>query len=228
MTQKYIFPDPSLADEDGLLAAGGDLSVEALLTAYSMGIFPWFDESSPILWWCPDPRMVLFPDKLKISESLFQKIRNKKYQVLIDKNFHEVIHHCSAVKRKDQNGTWITAKMKDAYTVLHQEGYAHSFETYYEDKLAGGLYGVSLGKTFFGESMFHLVSDASKIALYYLVMVLKCLDFNMIDVQQSTTHMKSLGAEEIPREKFLKILASSMKSPTIKGSWSQFVELLKD
>jgi len=228
LTRKYIFPDPALADEDGLLAAGGDLSVEALLTAYSLGIFPWFDESSPILWWCPDPRMVLFLDKLKISESLYQKIRNNKYHVLIDQNFHEVIHHCSAVKRKDQNGTWITAEMMDAYSVLHQEGYAHSFETYYEGKLAGGLYGVSLGKTFFGESMFHIMSDASKIALYYLVMVLKRLGFDIIDVQQSTAHMRSLGAEEIPREEFLKMLSSSLQSPTIKGSWSQFVELLKD
>lgn len=226
MTQKYIFPDPSLADEDGLLAAGGDLSVNALLAAYSHGIFPWFDENSPILWWCPDPRMVLFPEKYKVSDSLYQKIRNRKYHLRIDESFEKVIHQCAVVRRKGQHATWITVEMQDAYIALHQEGYAHSFEIYYEDQLAGGLYGVSLGKTFFGESMFFLKTDASKIALYYLVMLLKHLNFDMIDAQQSTNHLKSMGAEDIPRAKFLEILSSSLKYPAIKGSWSEFAKIL--
>ncbi|MBN2480628.1 MAG: leucyl/phenylalanyl-tRNA--protein transferase [Bacteroidales bacterium] len=225
---KYIFPDPALADEEGLLAAGGDLSVEALLTAYSQGIFPWFDDNSPILWWCPDPRMVLFPDKFRISESLHQKIRNKRYHVSIDEHFSDVLHHCAGVRRKGQTSTWITDEMRKAYNILHQEGYAHSFETYYDNQLVGGLYGVSLGKTFFGESMFYLMADASKISLYYLVMLMKHLYFDMIDTQQSTGHLKSLGAEEIPRARFLEILSASMQSPTIKGRWCAFIEMLHD
>ena len=146
----------------------------------------------------------------------------------IDRHFGDVIRHCAIVKRKDQDATWITDEMLRAYRMLHQEGYAHSFETYCGDQLVGGLYGVSLGKTFFGESMFYLQTDASKISLYHLVILLKYLKFDMIDAQQSTSHLRSLGAEEIPRERFLKILSSSLQAPTIKGSWSGFAEVLQD
>lgn len=228
MAAEYIFPDPSTADGDGLLAVGGDLSVESLLTAYAQGIFPWFDEKSPILWWCPDPRMVLFPEKIRISDSLARKIKDLRYEVRFDEHFTDVIKHCAAVRRKGQSGTWITSEIKEAYAVLHHEGFAHSVETYYDGDLAGGLYGVSLGRVFYGESMFHLKSDASKIALVYLTRLVKHLGFALIDAQQSTEHLRTMGAEEIPRERFLKIISEAMKHPTIKGSWSGIADTLKD
>ncbi len=180
MALEYIFPDPLKADAEGLVAAGGDLSVEALLTAYSQGIFPWFDKDSPILWWSPDPRMVLFPDKFKISVSYKQKIKSRKFTILIDRNFEEVIRQCAAVRRKGQKGTWITDDIIRAYTALHMEGYAHSFEAWHEGKLAGGLYGVSMGGAFFGESMFYNMTDASKVAFYHLVMLASKLDFAIV------------------------------------------------
>ena len=222
MALKYIFPDPLKADAEGLVAAGGDLSVDALLTAYSKGIFPWFNNDSPILWWSPDPRMVLFPDKFKISASFKQKIKSRKFTVLIDRNFEEVISQCAAVRRKGQKGTWITDDIIRAYTDLHREGYAHSFEAWHEGKLAGGLYGASLGGAFFGESMFYNMTDASKVAFYHLVMLASKLDFDVIDAQQSTSHLKSLGAEDIPRTEFIKILKNSLQRQTIKGSWKRF------
>jgi leucyl/phenylalanyl-tRNA--protein transferase len=219
MPFEYQFPDPITADPDGLLAAGGDLSPEALITAYSQGIFPWYNNDSPILWWSPDPRLVLFPDKFKISNSLNQRIKSSKYSVSADTDFEGVIRHCALVKRNDQNGTWITPEMTQAYIYLHQAGVAHSFETYYNDQMVGGLYGVSLGRAFFGESMFHLMSDASKIALFYLVEWTKRNNFRFIDAQQSTAHLKSMGAEEISRDRFLKLLAAALKYPTMKGRW---------
>src|SRR5512133_1018213 len=169
MAFEYQFPDPATAEHDGLLAVGGDLSIESLITAYSMGIFPWFNEESPILWWSPDPRMVLFPEKFIISDSLRQSLRNGRYTVKIDNDFNGVISHCASVKRKGQSGTWITDEMKQAYIMLHKAGYAHSFETWHDDELVGGLYGVSLGRAFFGESMFYSMRDASKIAFHMLV-----------------------------------------------------------
>jgi len=228
MARQYLFPDPSTADKDGLLAAGGDLSVESLVAAYTRGIFPWFSDTSPILWWCPDPRMVLFPEKIRVSKNLARKVKDARYEVRFDENFGEVIRLCAAMKRKGQKGTWITNEMKQAYMALHHEGFAHSVETYFEGKLAGGLYGVSLGRVFYGESMFHLMSDASKIALVRLASLLRQLGFAIIDAQQSTEHLRSLGAEEIPREKFLRIISEAMKSSTIKGSWSGFTGLLRD
>jgi len=218
MSYVYQFPDPLTADADGLLAAGGDLSIESLVTAYSMGIFPWYNED-PILWWSPDPRMVLFPSALRISPSLKQRLASGYYQVKTDHAFGEVISHCAMVKRKDQEGTWITDEMLKAYTNLHEAGFAHSFETYHQGKLAGGLYGVSLGRVFFGESMFHLKTDASKVALYNLVEWCKQHEFCFIDAQQSTSHLKSLGAVETPRPKFLKMLHAGLKFPTVKGKW---------
>jgi leucyl/phenylalanyl-tRNA--protein transferase len=214
-----LFPDPGKADPEGLLAIGGDLSVDTLIKAYSLGIFPWYSEEMPILWWCPDPRMVLFPQKFKVSKSLRQTIRQKKYTVKIDESFEKVIENCALSKRKGQEGTWITNEMKQAYIRLFKEGYAHSFETYYNNELVGGLYGVSLGRTFFGESMFYKMTDASKVALYCLIERLKKWNFHFIDAQQSTQHMKMLGAEEISREEFLRILKVSLKESTIKGNW---------
>jgi leucyl/phenylalanyl-tRNA--protein transferase len=215
----YIFPDPESADKEGLVAVGGDLSEKALITAYSNGIFPWYSEGSVILWWSPDPRMILFPHKFRISHSLSQKIKQHKFEIEIDKNFESVIHHCAIAKRKKQSGTWITPEMQQAYTKLHLNGYAHSVETYYHGHLVGGLYGVSLGRAFFGESMFYLMPDASKLALYYLTEQLKKWNFHFIDAQQSTTHLKNLGAEDVPRKKFLKLLKNSLQYPTKQGKW---------
>lgn len=219
MPFQYQFPDPRTAEADGLLAVGGDLSVESLLTAYTQGIFPWYGENSPILWWSPDPRLVLFPTSFKVSDSLNQRIRSGKYVVKTDSNFSDVINLCATVYRKGQKGTWLTPEMIEAYIRLHEAGYAHSFETWKDGDLVGGLYGVSLGKAFFGESMFHLVPDASKIALHALVKWCLDYDFHFIDAQQSTSHLKSLGAEEITRPRFLKLLKNALKYNTIKGPW---------
>ncbi len=219
LSDEIVFPDPELANEIGLLAIGGDLSIERLLLAYSNGIFPWYSEDDPIMWWSPDPRMVLFPEKLKLSKSLQQRIKNKEYEVKFDTNFKEVIENCSKTVRKDQEGTWITQEMKDAYLDLHESGFAHSVETYYNDKLAGGLYGISLGRAFFGESMFYRERDASKIALYHLVQKIKEWGFHFIDTQVETQHLKSLGAINIKRSKFLSLLKKSLNYPTLKGKW---------
>ncbi|MCK4853169.1 MAG: leucyl/phenylalanyl-tRNA--protein transferase [Bacteroidales bacterium] len=213
------FPEVTLAGEDGLLAVGGSLEVPILLEAYSKGIFPWYAEGSPILWWSPDPRMVLFPDRFKVSKSLGQTLRKGDLKIRLDSCFSDVIRHCSKVPRPDQDGTWITEEMIMAYILLHEEGYAHSVEVFSGGELVGGLYGVSLGKAFFGESMFHLRKDASKVALYHLVEFARQNNFELIDTQQSTPHLKSLGAEEIPRIRFLYILQQSLTQNTIKGSW---------
>jgi len=213
------FPDPQLAIESGLLAVGGDLSIERLLQAYSQGIFPWYSDEDPILWWSPDPRMVLFPEKMKISKSLKQTLKKKEYEIKFDTNFKGVIENCSKTLRKDQDGTWITKQMKDAYLKLHKLGYAHSVETYYNGKLVGGLYGLSLGMAFFGESMFYKEKDASKIALYFLVQKINECDFHFIDTQVETPHLKSLGAINISRKEFLSMLNKTLNFPTIKGKW---------
>jgi leucyl/phenylalanyl-tRNA--protein transferase len=214
------FPDPELAGEDGILAAGGSLDISVLLEAYSKGIFPWYSEGTPVLWWSPDPRMVLFPERLKISRSLQQTLRKKTFEVRMDTAFPEVIEYCSKTPRTGQDGTWITQDMMEAYNELHTEGYAHSVEVYREGELAGGLYGVSLGGVFFGESMFHLERDASKVALYHLVEFIRKNEFDMIDAQQSTSHMRSLGAEEIPRSRFLEILETSLRKDTLQQNWN--------
>ena len=214
------FPEPSLAGEDGLLAAGGTLETEVLLEAYSRGIFPWYSADSPILWWSPDPRMILFPESFKVSKSLSKSIRNTDYQVRMDTAFAEVIHHCAKQPRPGQEGTWITQEMIDAYERLHEQGYAHSVEVFGRGGLAGGLYGVSLGRAFFGESMFHLERDASKIAFHSLVDFTQRNDFDFIDAQQSTNHLKSMGAEEVSRERFLVILEKSLEKSTLRGKWS--------
>ncbi len=214
------FPEPILAGEDGLLAAGGTLDLDVLLEAYSRGIFPWYSEGSPILWWSPDPRMVLFPDRFKVSKSLDQTIRKGEFRIRTDTAFPEVIRQCARQPRPGQEGTWITQDMIDAYIRLHEEGYAHSFESWKEGKLVGGLYGVSLGRAFFGESMFHLERDASKIAFHYLVEFAKQQQFDFIDTQQSTPHLKSLGALEISRKEFLDLLERTLQKDTLKGRWT--------
>ena len=221
MPFEYQFPDPGTADSDGLLAAGGDLSIASLVTAYSQGIFPWYNQNSPILWWSPDPRMILFPDKFIASASLKQRIRSDLYNVTIDTDFEGVIRQCSSVKRNGQDGTWITDDMLKAYINLHHAGLAHSFETWHKGVLVGGLYGVSLGNAFFGESMFHRMRDASKVAFYYLVKWAILHDFHFIDTQQSTPHLKSMGAEEIARDVFLKLLKKALQCETVKGKWRE-------
>ena len=223
LTNELVFPHPSQAEDNGLLAIGGDLSTDRLLLAYANGIFPWFSEGEPILWWSLNPRLVLFPDKLRISKSLKQTIRNKKFTVSFDENFEEVIRQCAGVKRIGQKDTWICKDMIEAYIKLHHEGFAHSVEIKFDGQLVGGLYGISLGRVFYGESMFFKMPDASKVALYYLVERLKSWDFMVIDAQQDTPHMRSLGAETIPLDAFHEILIKSSKYHTISGNWGEMV-----
>lgn len=191
----------ALSDPNGLLAAGGNLSPQRLLEAYSKGIFPWFNENEPILWWSPNPRMVLFPHELKISRSLRRTLRKSRYQIRTDYAFSEVIQAC-AMPRRGQPGTWINPEMINAYTELHEMGLAHSVETWMDDILVGGLYGVSLGKVFFGESMFSRAPDTSKIALVHLIKQLQYWEFGLIDCQVRTNHLETLGAREISRVEF--------------------------
>lgn len=204
LTKDIWFPDVSEATEDGLLAVGGDLSVERLLFAYQSGIFPWFSEEEPILWWSPNPRFVLFPQKLKVSKSMKQVLRNKDYTVTVNKAFKDVIVECSKIKRTKQGGTWITQSMIDAYMKLYEIGYAKSVEVWNQNKLVGGFYGVDLGNgVFCGESMFTKESNASKVAFITFVQTNSC---KLIDCQVFTKHLESLGAQEISREVFLKYL----------------------
>lgn len=219
LNDEIRFQHPSMSEEDGLLAIGGDLSAERLLLAYANGIYPWFSDDSPILWWSPDPRMVLIPGEFKKSKSLAQTIRRGKFEISFDRDFKSVIKNCAEAGQREKEGTWITPEMISAYVNLHEMGYAHSVETYINGSLAGGLYGVSLGKAFFGESMFHLVRDASKVALSALVD--RCIqwNFHFIDAQQRTEHLRSLGAKPIPRSTFLTLLEGALKHPTLSGNW---------
>jgi leucyl/phenylalanyl-tRNA--protein transferase len=220
LSEELIFPNPELAEEDGLLAIGGDLSPERLLLAYANGIFPWFNEGDPLLWWSLNPRLILFPENFKCSASLQRCIKSLKFEFKLDTCFDEVISNCSKVNRNGDNETWITSEMIKAYSKLHELGFAHSAETFYQGKLVGGLYGVSLGKMFVGESMFHQMTDASKVALFHLTEKLKEWDFHFIDAQQPTSHLKSLGASELERIKFLELLKKAISCPTKKGNWS--------
>ena len=213
------FPTPHLASEDGLLAVGGDLSQERLLLAYRMGIFPWFSNNEPILWWSPDPRLVLYPHEIKISKTLRKIIKKDVFNVSMDLAFNEVINQCAQVRVQKNEGTWIVRDMIDAYCNLHEEGFAHSVEVWHQGDLAGGLYGVSLGKCFFGESMFTRVSNASNVGLVKLLEHLKELSFDMIDCQVPTEHLIRFGARQIPRIRFLHQLEKSLKAPTRKGKW---------
>lgn len=217
------FPDLDEADESGLLAIGGDLSIERLKMAYSKGIFPWYEDGMPILWWSPDPRMVLFPGKMIISHSLKQSLKKSQFTFSIDKAFDKVISSCSRTPRKGENGTWITNEMKNAYIRLHEAGYAHSAETWLDGKLVGGLYGVAIGKVFFGESMFHHETNASKVALFHLVEKLQKWGFEIIDTQVYTNHLESLGGELIPRSQYMHILERAQLTKDVKGSWKERV-----
>lgn len=203
---------------NGLLAAGADLSVERLLDAYAHGIFPWFNEGEPLLWWSPDPRMVLFPPELRLSRSLRKRIRARTFDVTMDTAFADVMSACGETRRGEE-GTWISPEMIDAYTELHRRGHAHSVEAWAEGQLAGGLYGVALGRMFFGESMFARQPDASKVALSRLVDQLERWGFEMIDCQVATPHLASLGAREIPREEFIARLAALMAQPAMPSPW---------
>ena len=206
LSDNIWFPPVSSASIDGMIAIGGDLSVERLLLAYRSGIFPWYNEGEPIVWYSPDPRMVLFPEKLKVSKSMRQLINKKIFKVTFNTHFNEVIANCKIMNRNDQLGTWITDEMQKAYTKLHDFGVAKSVEVWLDDKLVGGLYGIDLGTIFCGESMFSHVSNASKIAFIYLVEKLKSENYSLIDCQMYTSHLESLGAQEIPRSDFLKYL----------------------
>ena len=209
----------ALKDPNGLLAAGGDLSPERLLEGYRQGIFPWYSEGDPILWWSPDPRMVLFPSELRVSRSLGKALRNRRYEVRFDSAFGEVIESCAA-PRKGEAGTWIGDAMTAAYLELHRLGHAHSVETWIDGALAGGLYGVAIGGVFFGESMFSRARDASKIALAALVAHLKSAGFGLIDCQMHTRHLETLGAREIPRARFSRLLEDLIHYPRSPGTWS--------
>lgn len=205
LSDKIWFPPVDEAIEDGLLAIGGDLSTERLLLAYRKGIFPWFQGDIP-LWWSPDPRFVLFPDELKISRSMQQLIRNKRFELRINTDFSGVIRACKEQPREGQDGTWITDEVEAAYTRLHQMGYAHSAEAWLNGELVGGLYGIRMGQVFFGESMFSRVSNASKFAFICYVEQLKREGVRLIDCQVYTSHLESLGATMIPRKKFIELL----------------------
>lgn len=209
----------ALRDPNGLLAAGADLSVPRLLEAYRRGIFPWFSEGEPILWWSPDPRMVLFPRELRVTRSLAKTLRNRPYEIRFDTAFRAVMQGCSA-PRPGQAGTWITDTMIDAYCDLHEAGWAHSVETWIDGELAGGLYGVAIGRLFFGESMFSRRTDASKIALVHLVRRLEQAGTELIDCQMRTDHLASFGAREIPRRVFSARVAELVHSTALPSRWT--------
>ena len=210
--------DQALVEPNGLLAAGGDLSPQRLLDAYTHGIFPWFNEDDPVLWWSPDPRMVLFPCDLHISRSLRRTIRARRFSVTFDRVFDAVMEGCAA-PRRHQDGTWITSDMVMAYRRLAQLGFAHSVEAWEGSELVGGLYGVALGRIFYGESMFSRRSDGSKVALAHLARQLEQWKFVLIDCQMATGHLASLGAREIPRDDFLRHVKAGVAQPAIPAPW---------
>lgn len=214
LLDELVFPPPELAEDNGLLAVGGDLSSARLLLAYSMGIFPWFNDADPLLWWSPDPRCVLFPHQLHVSRRLARTLRQAPFKVTFNQAFGEVITACSRISRRQDEGTWITLEMLEAYQRLHRLGYAHSIEAWQHGQLVGGLYGVSLGRFFFGESMFHRVSQASKVAFVTLVRTLQQQNFLLIDCQLPSHHLHTLGARNIPRKTFLDLLPRGGLQPS--------------
>ncbi|MCC6722969.1 MAG: leucyl/phenylalanyl-tRNA--protein transferase [Saprospiraceae bacterium] len=220
------FPPAELATAEGILAVGGDLSPERLLKAYTKGIFPWFNEGDPITWWSPDPRMVLFPSELKVSKSMRPYFNQGKYELSFDKDFRGVMRNCQQPRSNQYGGTWITNDMVEAYCQLHDLGFAHSVEVWQDDDLVGGLYGVAIGKCFFGESMFSRLSNASKFGFISLVKKLGQLGFWVVDCQQQTQHLGRLGARPIPRADFLAILERNEHEPTLQGNWTWFSERL--
>ena len=215
----YSFPPASLANREGLLAFGGDLSPTRLLVAYANGIFPWYSEGEPLLWWSLDPRLVMIPGEMRVSKSLRHTLHSGRFECRIDTDFEGVMRHCASAPRDGQVGTWITDDMVEAYTQLFRMGLAHSFEAYHEDELVGGLYGVALGKLFCGESMFHSMTDASKVAFHHLHRFLVDHGFKLIDCQQETKHLVSLGAYTIDRREYLRMIRDLVAEPTLKGNW---------
>lgn len=218
LSEELRFPSPRLANVDGLLAIGGDLTEQRLMLAYRMGIFPWYSEGDPLLWWSPDPRLVLFPDDFHVSRRLRRTLRKKTFHITFDTAFEQVVAGCAA-RRPKSGGTWIVPEMALAYQRLHWAGVAHSVEVWRDGSLAGGLYGVSLGGCFFGESMFSRASDASKAALDALIRFIQKRGFDLVDCQVTSGHLLRLGAKEVPRNMFLDILEKSMSKPTLEGRW---------
>ncbi|MCH2043093.1 MAG: leucyl/phenylalanyl-tRNA--protein transferase [Saprospiraceae bacterium] len=219
LDKHLIFPHPQYADAEGLLAIGGDLSLSRLLLAYENGIFPWFNEGDPILWWSPDPRFILYPSSVKVSKSMKRIVRKRYFEIRYDTAFIQVLDACASIPRRGQEGTWLIEEMKEAYIELHENGLAHSVEAWLDGELVGGLYGVSLGRCFFGESMFAKVSNASKACLIDLGQQLAQLDFLLIDCQIHTTHLERMGGEYMDRDDFLAILEKNKSLPTLKGKW---------
>lgn len=219
LPRTIAFPDPSLAEPDGLLAVGGDLSPRRLVAAYALGIFPWFSTETPILWWSPDPRLVLLPEELHVPRSLSRTLRRGAFSFTADRAFEAVIRRCSKTPRPGQDGTWITDEMVDAYVRLHRLGLAHSFEAWEGESLVGGLYGVSLGAAFFGESMFSDRPDASKAAFVRSIEFLAGRGIDLVDCQVRTDHLVRFGARELPRADFLGRLADALQHPTLRGPW---------
>lgn len=216
---EHVFPHPSLAEPGGLLGVGGDLDPRRLLLAYANGIFPWYSEGQPILWFSPDPRFVLFPEELHVGRSLKKRIRRGDYRITLDTAFDRVIAGCKEVQRPGQHGTWITDDMEAAYTELHRLGFAHSAEAWKGDELVGGLYGVALGDLYCGESMFARASDASKVAFVWLVRQLEAWGLPLIDCQVHTRHLERFGAREIPRSDYLERIADLVSSGRPPGRW---------
>lgn len=222
ITREPDFPDPEFARDDGLLAVGGALTEDWLLSAYENGIFPWFSEGDPILWWSPDPRSVLFPGEVYIAKSMRSVLRNPAWEFSFDTDFDTVIERCALISRKGEDGTWITDEMREAYGRLHRLGMAHSAEVRIDGVLVGGLYGVSIGAAFFGESMFSEVPNASKYALIQMCRRLERLGFHFVDCQLPTTHLAAMGAEEMRRNSFLKLLGKAMREDTLRGNWQKY------
>lgn len=218
LVRSFPFPAPRASDGRGLVAYGGDLEPERLLAAYAQGVFPWYEEP-PILWFSPDPRMVLQPADLHLSRSLAKRVRQHPFELRMDTAFEDVIRACSEIERPGQRGTWITEEMIDAYVLLHDLGFAHSIEAWRGDVLAGGLYGISLGRAFFGESMFAREADASKLAFVAFVRQLEAWDFELVDCQVETEHLARFGAVEWPRDRFLRALSRTLESETRRGRW---------
>jgi leucyl/phenylalanyl-tRNA---protein transferase len=221
--KELVFPPPELASSEGIIAVGGDLSSQRLINAYTAGIFPWFSEDDPIIWWSPDPRLVLLPGNIHVSGSMKRLLKRNPFRLTCDRQFLDVLEHCRK-PRPHQDGTWITDEIRDAYLHLHHQGIAHSVEVWAGDRLAGGLYGISLGKCFFGESMFSDLPNASKFAFITFSEKLFRMGFAMVDCQVPSDHLKRLGATEIPRSDFLARLKEGLKHKTIVGKWNLFDE----
>lgn len=221
LPEELVFPDPALAHESGILAVGGDLSPERILLGYASGIFPWFEDDQPILWWSPDPRLILEPSRLHVPRSLLKAQRRGTFEVRYDTAFAQVIDRCARVPRPDQDGTWITEDMAAAYVRLHELGWAHSAEAWHGGELVGGLYGVSLGSAYFGESMFADAPDASKVAFVTLVQRLRARGCELVDCQVRTDHLLRFGAMEISREDYLLRLRACLTRPTLRGPWTE-------